>query len=48
MEKQFKKLPEHFDLNCEFFHDLNFDTSYTFLKQEYDAKLWIRELVLGA
>ena len=43
-----KNIPEYFDLNCEFFQTVNFDTDLSYLQTEYDARLWLRELVMSA
>ena len=41
-------IPEHFDLNCEYFQRINFDTDLDFLDKEFDARLWLRELMMSA
>ena len=41
-------IPENFDLNCEYFQRINFDTDLDFLDFEFDARLWLRELMMSA
>ena len=48
IRKKLNKEPQHFSLNCEFLRQLNFDTDLSYLQQEYDARLWVREIFLNA
>ena len=41
-------LPKNFDLNCEYLSQFNFDSDLKFTKQEYDARLWIKEIWLNS
>ena len=47
IKKRLNTLPKHFDLNCEYLEKYNFDSDLSFTKQEYDARLWIKELWLN-
>ena len=35
-------------MNCEYLRKLNFDSNIQFSKKEYDAKLWLREILLNS
>ena len=35
-------------MNCEYFQKVNFDTDLSYLEEEFDARLWLRELVISS
>ena len=41
-------IPNNFDLNCEYLQQVNFNTDLSYLTKEFDARLWLRELVMSA